>query len=587
MVGVSERPGTAGQNCVRMLDALGYGGALHLVARSSLNLGGRVAVTSVEALPEGLDLAILTLPEAGILPAVEALVERKVGGIVCFAAGFAEMGAAGVAAQQRLAELAHRHDIAFAGPNCLGYTNLRDQVAATFLSLPVPTVESGAPRVDILCQSGGLAGVVQMALEAECVGFSYQVTTGNEAVLGVEDYLPFLIENDRSRAIVMLVETLRRPREFLRQAAAARAAGKPIVLLYLGRSEKARAAAATHTGAMAGDFATAQAFLRSGDVVLVDTIDELVDTAVLLAHCPRPPRGGVGIVTDSGGFKGFGIDFCESIGLPIAPIAEATRERLRTSLPKFIEADNPVDVTAQAVFDRSLYATSVDALMRDASVGGVLVTAIAATPEMGLGAATSIASGRVDNGKPLVCAIMAGEKPISPDLKPGLAAQGVAFFRSPERALRAMKRTQLYGEALAKPPRRVSDIVVAAASLPGGAAVLSEIEGKIVLGAAGVPVPAGALVATAAEAEARAAEIGYPVVLKVQAAGLAHKSDIGGVAANLRDPQELRDAWATMQGKLQRAGAALAIEGFLVERMAPRGVEMIVGARRDPIGARR
>lgn len=581
VVGVSERAGSAGQNAILMLDRLGFEGDVHVVARTALEVGGRRAVTSIEMLPAGIDLAILTLPDAAIHPAVEALARKRVGGIVCFAAGFAEMGTDGMAAQRRLAELAAANDIAFAGPNCLGYTNLRDGVAATFLNVPVPVFADETPRIDILCQSGGLAGVVQMALEAEHVGFSYQVTTGNEAVLGVEDYLPFLIGNDRSRAIVMLVETLRRPELFLRHAATARQRGKPIVLLHLGRSAKARAAAATHTGAMVGDFAVAEAFLRSRDVVMVETIEELIDTSVLLAHTPQPASGGLGIVTDSGGFKGFAIDFCDGIGLPVAAIDEETREQIRVSLPAFIQADNPVDVTAQAIFDRSLYSASIGALLRAESVGAVLATAIAATPEMGLAAGTNIASGKVGQRKPLACTIMAGEKPVSPELKPRLAAQGVAFFRSPERAMRALRHVLDYGEALARPLRAPSSLLVPPGVVPAGRGALNEREGKAMLEAAGLRVPRGAAVATAAEAEAAASEIGYPVVLKAVSHVLTHKSDIGGVAVNLRDPGALRTAFAMMREALERAGTLADVEEFLVEKMQPPGLEVIVGARRD------
>ena len=581
VIGVSERPGSAGRNAIATLDNMGYKGEVHVVSRGLTELDGRKSVASVADLPDGIDLAVLTLPGPAIIDAVESLAPKKLGGIMCFASGFAEMGGSGLAAQQRIAEVAYKHDIAFAGPNCLGYTNLIDGIQITFSGVrPIPSPVTDL-NVDIICQSGGMAGVLRIAAAAEGIGIRYSITTGNEAVLGIEDYLPFAVENEQSRAIVMLAETIRRPQEFLEHAAAARAKKKPIVLLHLSRSLQSREAAKSHTGALAGDYDIMASFVRSRDVVLVESLDELMDVMVTLAHYPNPPKGALGVVTDSGACKGFSLDYADFVQIPVASLTKETRTRLRAMVPEFVEAINPVDVTAQAIFDPSLYTKSIDALMRDDRVGGVVASIISGSPEVGLLRSGFIAGGKVDNGKPLLCVFMGGDQIIDPQVKLNLAQKGIPFFRSPERAIRAFARAKRYGDDLRKGERRKAPVKVAAAQMPRGGGALTEVEGKAALKAAGIPVPKGQVAATLSEARTIASRIKYPVVLKAQSAALTHKSDVGGVAVNLKNGTELAAAWKKMQFDVKKARPDLRLDGILVEKMAREGVEFVIGARRD------
>jgi acetate---CoA ligase (ADP-forming) len=580
IIGVSERPGSAGRNCITTLDNMGYKGKIHLVSRGLTELDGRKAVASVADLPDGIDLAVLTLPGSGIIAAVEGLAPKKLGGIMCFASGFAEMGASGMAAQQRLTDIAFRHDIAFAGPNCLGYTNLVDGLQVTFSLVRPHAALATDLKVDIICQSGGMAAVLRIAAAAEGIGSCYSITTGNEAVIGIEDYMPFAIENEQSRAIIMLAEIVRRPGEFLRHAEAARAKKKPIILLHLSRSQQSREAAKTHTGALAGDYDIMASFVRSRDVVLVESLDELMDVMVTLTHYPNPPKGALGVVTDSGACKGFSLDYADFVGMPVASLTKETRARLKATVPEFVEATNPVDVTAQAMFDPGLYTKSINALMLDDRVGSVVAPIISGSPEVGLMRSGFIAEGKVDNGKPLLCAFMGGDQAIDPQLKPNLAQKGIPFFRSPERAIRALARANQYGDALRKGLRRKATIKVPAARMPPGG-VLTEVEGKAALKAAGIPVPKGAVAKTLSEAKAIASRIKYPVVLKAQAAALIHKSDAGGVAVNIKNATELADAWKAMQRDVKKARPDLRLDGILIEKMAKKGIEIVIGARRD------
>ncbi len=582
VIGVSERPGTAGRNAISTLDNMGYKGEIHIVSRGLTELDGRKAVGTIAELPDGIDLAVLTVPGAAIMDAVESLAPKKIGGIMCFASGFAEMGADGLAAQQKLTDIALRYDVAFAGPNCLGYTNLIDGVQITFSNARMPPPPATDLNVDVICQSGGMAAVLRIAAANEGIGMCYSITTGNEAVLGIEDYMPFAIENEKSRAVVMLAETIRRPADFMKHAAAARAKKKPLILLHLSRSQQSREAAKSHTGALAGDYDVMEAFVKSQGVVLVESLDELMDVMVLLAHYPAPPAGDLGVITDSGACKGFSLDYADFVKFPIAGLTNETRTRLRATVPDFVEATNPVDVTAQAIFDPTLYTKSIQALMEDKTVGGVIAAIISGSPEVGLMRSGYIADGKIDNGKPLLCAFMGGDQVLDPQLKPTLAKKGIPFFKSPERAIRALARANKYGEALRKPAAKRATLKVSAAKMPKGGGALSEIKGKAALKAAGVSVPKGALARTLSEARAIATKIKYPVVLKAHAAALTHKSDAGGVAVNIKSAKELADAWKKMQADVKKARPDLTLDGILVEKMGDAGVEVVVGARRDP-----
>lgn len=499
---------------------------------------------------------------------------------MCFASGFAETGNDGKEIQKRISAICRDHDIAFAGPNCMGLINNVDNLALTFAKLR-PAPQPNTPNIGILVQSGGMGAVMRTAIAAAGLGFTYSITTGNEAVIGAEDYLPFLIEDKETRVIVMMMEQIRRPQDFLHHAAAARKAGKPIVMLHLSRGEAAKHSATTHTGAMAGDYAVMEAFVRSENVVLVDTIDELIDVSTILAHYPKPPGGGIGIVTESGAFKGFALDFCESVGATMADLQPETRDAIAAVIPEFVEATNPVDLTAQAIFDSTMYDRSIDALLKDSGIGAVMLSVMVATPEFGLSKARSAVEGKGSSDKPVLCAFLGGDQPVHAELVPTLAEAGVPFFRSPERGIRAAARVLAYGDSLSRTDLPGSGFEVGPAKIET-VGLIPEYEAKGLLSAAGLAIPEGSLARTAEEALEIAQRIGYPVAIKAQAASLTHKSDVGGVKIGLRDAETLSAEWQQMIADVTAAVPDIELDGILVEAMGRSGVEVVIGAHRDP-----
>jgi acetate---CoA ligase (ADP-forming) len=317
IVGISPEPASIGGAVLANLERFEYRGEVHLVSRKQHSIAGRSSVGSIDELPAGIDTAVLCIPAAGVTGALKSCAARGIGAAVIYAAGFAEIGAEGRAAQKNMARQAREAGILVNGPNCIGFVNFCDGVPLTYEPL-APLVLKGLPLVGVLAQSGAMASSLRNAFLQKQIGISHVISTGNEATLGLEDFMAFLVVDGRATAIVIFAEQIRRPRKFLEIAREAKRRGKHVVMLHPGRSVRARASAASHTGALAGDHAIMAALVEQSGVVLVDTTEELIDTAEMLARFPVPSPQGAAVVTNSGAFKGFALDFCEAIGLELA-----------------------------------------------------------------------------------------------------------------------------------------------------------------------------------------------------------------------------------------------------------------------------
>lgn len=588
IVGASPTPGALGASVLANLERSRFDGDIHLVNPNRDTIGARPCLRSIEALPLDVDVAVLAIPRAAVLDAVRGLAGRRVGAAVIFSAGFAEGGEAGMRDQRELAGIAAASGMVILGPNCLGFVNQVHGVALTFVETPaVPLGEQAG--IGIVSQSGAMAAVLGVMLGSRELGVSYSISTGNEAGSGVEDYLEFLIDDPRTRVIGMIVEQFRRPRRFLQAAARARAAGKQIVLLHPGRSSAARESAATHTGALAGDYALMCAKVRRAGVVLVASLEELGDVIEIAARCPVRADGGLLYVTESGAFKALTLDLCELQGVVLPVIDDQNAPLLRAAIPPFVPVSNPLDLTAQALVDPDLYRRTLAAAMGDPRFGSIVLGIIQTDPVTSrLKFPPIIAALReFKQPKPVIFAGLDEGALVPPEFISGLRELGVPYFPSPDRAVRALARL---GEAALVPvPTVASPLAPAAATatnaalaaaLPAG--VVPEWRAKQLLAPAGIPFPRGRLARTLAEAQGIALELGFPVALKAQSPELSHKSDAGGVVLGNVDAATLAAGWARMHESIARHRPGLALEGVLVEKMGPRGVELIIGARNDP-----
>ena len=572
IVGISSRAGSAGQVILQSLKLNDFKGNIHLVGRSSETIDGRPVLKSPDELPEGVDLAVFTLPAAGVRAAIEACARRGAGSALVFAAGFAEVG--DQATQDAVTTTARAGGLAVVGPNCLGVTNNVDGIWLHMLYAREAQrgVEGGVAFVG---QSGGLLGHFQRAADGRGLPLTYVISTGNEAGLEGTDFLEFLADDRATRVIAIYSEQIRRPQQFLAACRRARAAGKPIVLMQAGRGAKARKAAQSHTGALIGDFATIRTQVEDAGAVVVHTMDEMMDLVEILVRYPIPPTKGPGILTASGAYVALTNDFADETGLELPALDAATLKKVSEVLPAYGNYGNPLDVTAG--FSPDSLPIAVKALLDDPNVGMLFIS----FPISYAGVAAAFNKGMADSPKPKVMVALGDTWPLPPDIMQAVNESPAVFSRSSDRMLRAITLYTRYGRSLAR--ARVPANPALFAGMPRlGKGTQPEWLSKKILSAAGIRVPDGELARDPDDAVAIAKRVGYPVALKAQAAALPHKTEAGGVMLDLVDEGALRAAWDTMQQNVERAAPGVTLDGCLVETMSPKGLELMIGAKRDP-----
>jgi len=580
IVGASDKPGALGASVLSNLTRNGFAGDIHLINPKRAEIGGRPCLPSVDALPEGVDAAVLAIPRVAVLETVQALAARKVGAAVIFSAGFAEGGEDGLAEQRAIGRIAAEAGMVVEGPNCLGMTNFIDRVPLTFVETDTRPLGDRA-GIGIVSQSGAMACVLGTTLASRDLGLSFSISTGNEAASGVEDYVDYLLDDASTQVIAMIVEQFRKPRRFLAAARRARALGKTLVLLHPGKSSAARESAATHTGAMAGDYQLMRVKVERAGVIFAETLEELGDIAEIALRCPTIPAGGVAVLGESGAFKALTLDLCEALDLDLPKVDDSNAPALRAALPDFVGVSNPLDLTAQGLVDPDLYYRTLAALFDDDRFGSIVAGIIQTDPvTVGIKLPPILrAVGELRPAKPVIFAGLDEGADVAQDYIDQLRAFGIPYFPSTERAMRALKRLndharRDFSEGDTSP--------LAAAALPDQGGVIPEYRAKAILARFGIPFPQGAFCTSVEQATSAAETIGYPVALKAQSADLSHKSDAGGVVLNLRDADELRAGWARLYANVAAHDPALTLDGALLEGMGERGVELIIGAKGDP-----
>ncbi|MFT4192976.1 MAG: acetate--CoA ligase family protein [Comamonas sp.] len=581
IVGASPTPGALGAAVLENLERNGFAGDIHLINPKRAEIGGRPCLASVEQLPEGVDVAVLAIPQAAVLDAVRGLAARGVGAAVIFSAGFAESGEEGQAQQREIARIAQAAGMVVEGPNCLGCINYLDRVPLTFIETTISAEQAAFnrshPSIALLSQSGAMMAVVARTLADRALPLSFAVSTGNEAGSHLEDYLEHALEEPGIRVLALFAEQFRHPRSLLAAARQARERGKWVVLLHPGKSHAARESAATHTGALAGDYAVMRAKAERAGVVFAQTLEELGDIAEIALRCPALPRPGLAVVGESGAFKALCLDWCEELGLALPAVHDADSPALRAALPPFVALSNPLDLTAQGLVDPDLYRRTLAALLDDERFQAVIVGLIQ-RDAIGVKMAPLLQALREGGGrKPVIVVGLDEGADVPAPLIAALREQGVPYFPSSERALRAVQRLSAFSS------RRFARTEAPALplALPANRTVVPEYQAKQLLAPAGIPFAPHRFAASADEAVAAAEAVGWPVALKAQSADLSHKSDAGGVILDIGGPEALRQAWARLHANVAAYDSRIALDGALVEAMGRRGLELIVGARND------
>jgi acetate---CoA ligase (ADP-forming) len=585
LVGASDSSGW-GRFVVDSLRTAGFTGALRPVHPKRATAFDLPTAPSLRALDEPVDLAYVFAPTHAVESVLEDAAAAGVRNAVVLASGYGDGGdAQGRELERRLVEQAVALDITLLGPNCLGFVNAAGSVAPFGLGI-VPPLRRGP--VGIVLQSGALTSNVLAFARVHQVGISLLTSMGNEAVITTADVVEHLIADDDCEVIGLFLESVRDAPRFIELAAAAMAAGKPIVALKVGRTEAGQRTALAHTGALAGDDAVVDAAFRQYGVIRVRSLEELLVTCGLMGSGQVPRGRRVGVVTASGGACDIIADRSTDEGVEIVEFAPATTDALREVLPPFAAAQNPLDVTGVILADRgsaqsALGDVALNAVVDDPGVDFVfnllaLPQAEPPDPSIVEQRVAAIAATSERSRVPVVN-FTAACTDLSPYAQALLDRHGLHALAGIEFGLTAVGHALTWHETRQDPPA-VSTTTAASPppGLPSGP--WSEARGRELLAAAGVPLVPAELVTDADAAVAAALAFGGPVALKICSAEITHKSDIGGVALGVSGADEVREAF----GRVLAAGRAAtsAIDGVLVSPMRAPATELFVGVTVDP-----
>ncbi len=454
IIGMSSKPKTAGHTMLLNLRLNHFAGAIHIVGRSGGEVDGLTMLTAIDDLPQGVDLAIFTLPAAGVKEALEGCARRGVRAVTIFSSGFAEAG--NREGQEELVRIARAGGIAMLGPNCLGYTNIVDGFSVGFAGarevVKLPQ-ERRDPAVALVSQSGGLMAFARGALEAVNIPASYTVSTGNEAGVGLADFVEFFADDPATDVISLYLEEVRDPQAFIAAARYARSKGKPVVMIHPGRSAEAKAAVQSHTGALAGDYDVMRVHLARAGIALADTLEQWVDVTEFLARFPKPPVKGPGFVTFSGGFCAIAHDYCADIGLDVPALSPDIQKELAKQLPEYIPPRNPLDLGTEVLWKPQLAEIGTRGLVDDPAVGTVCVSIAAAGPPAQRAYGFYFLDVLKEHRKPGMFVLPVSE--LAPEFDAALKDNRIIFSRSVERSIATIGLATFHGRALEKAKRAV------------------------------------------------------------------------------------------------------------------------------------
>jgi acyl-CoA synthetase (NDP forming) len=552
---------------IRQCRRVGYAGALWPVHPTRASLEGLPTFPDVAALPAAPDAAFVAVNREATLEVVAALAARGAGGAVCYASGFAEVGAEGAGFQARLSTAAGA--MPYFGPNCHGFINYLDRIALW------PEQQGGIARergIALITQSGNIA--LNLTMQRRALPIAYLITLGNQAMVGLADTIEAVLADRRVSAIGLHIEGIADPEAFWRASQSAHARGVPLVALKTGRSELGAQLALSHTASLAGADAVAGAFLHRAGVARVNSFPALLETLKLLhVHGPLPGRD-IASMSCSGGEAALIADAATGHDLRLRPLTGEQAARVAATLPAFAVATNPLDYHNFTWGDPQALTETFGAMM---AAGFDLTYLVLDFPrrdrcaEAGydVAAAALAAASRAQRARAAVVSTLAETLP--EEQAECLIAAGIAPLAGIDDALTATVAAAECGAAQADRPAAP---VFWPPPAPGNR-LLSEWQAKRALAEAGVSIPDGALAATADEAVAIAERIGYPVVVKASGSNLVHKTELGAVRLNLQSASAVREAASLLSG----LGDRILVEAMISDAVA----ELIVGTPRDPV----
>lgn len=588
VIGASDNPTSVGYTVLKNLIGTGFRGVVYPVNPKRESVQGIQAYKDVASLPHAPDLAVICTPARTVPGLIHGLGEVGTRGIVIISAGFREIGEEGKKLEAQIIEEQNRYPgMRIVGPNCLGIIVPGICLNASFAAATPPKGHIG-----FISQSGALCtSVLDWAID-QGIGFSYFVSVGNMLDVTIADLIDYFGSQTETQSIILYIESISEAREFM-SAARAFARTKPIVAYKAGRFAESAAAAASHTGAMAGVDAVYEAAFQRAGIERIFQIEDMFDCAELLAR-QQPPKGErVAIVTNAGGPGVMTTDALIALGGQLADISDESIQKLNEFLPPFWSHNNPVDVLGDAPPER--YAKALEVVAEDPNVDAVFVILTPQAMTDPTGTAIAVAEAAKKHAKPVLAAWMGGQT-----VEKGmeiLSENNVPCYTTPEKAVRAFMHLVSYARNLTLLHETPRDIPVSfsfdrqrlrgvfESLLTEGAEILTESVSKAFLEAYGIPITKPFLARTADQAAEVAKRIGFPVVMKIHSPQITHKTDVGGVMLNLATEQAVREAFEKLVRRAQEKRPDAQILGCTVQQMVsyPNSFELIIGTKRDPV----
>jgi acyl-CoA synthetase (NDP forming) len=573
IIGASADPNRIGGRPVEYLKTLGYEGRIYPVNPGRDSVQDLKAYPSVQAIGEPVDLAIVAVPAAHVIETLEQCAAAQVKSVVLFSSGFAEVGGEGKAMQEEVTRISRAASMRIVGPNCLGMISAASRAYATFS----PLLKSGVARtgsIGLVSQSGAFGAYAYGLARERGLGLSHWVTTGNEADVELADAIEFFSRDPQTKVILAYCEGVRDGARFLDALSAARAAGKPVVITKVGRSDIGAAAAASHTASLAGEDAVYDAVFAQYGAIRARTIDELFDLGYAFSAGVRPRGKRLAIVTVSGGVGVLMADDAIDAGLELPEATPQAQARILERIT-FAGARNPVDVTGQVGNDHGVLDVAIDALLESGQYDGIALFYSVSTLAPNVGPKNIASALRVRKKYPQVTTVVVSA--LREEQRAELEAGGCLCFTDPTRAVRSFAAMARRAEV----PAPAAVRLIPAPELRAGA--YSEPEALALLSQAGLPAMPFRVATNAGQAAEEAQTLGFPVAMKIVSADILHKSDIGGVKLHVASAEQARAAYAEIIAAAQARAPGARVDGVMVAPMVSGGLECILGIKQDPV----
>ena len=582
VVGASHTPGKIGHTIVQNILDSGYTGAVFPVNPEAGDICGLPSFRHVDEIPDPIDIACTVVPARLVHDAVQECAEKGVKYNLIITSGFSEIG--NIEEEKKLVRTARARGMRIIGPNIFGLYSADASMNATF---GPGNITPGS--VAIITQSGALGLAMIGKTAVENIGLSAIVSVGNKCDIDESDLLEYFIQHQRTKVILMYIEGIKDGKRFISALKKATRI-KPVIVIKSGRSARGAAAAASHTGSLAGADEIVDAILRQCGALRADSIAEAFNWCAYLSNAPEPATEQTVIVTNGGGVGVMATDACERYDIPLYNDSEALRDIFAPVTPSFGSTKNPIDITGGATAPE--YSQALDAALNHDKIGAAmaLYCETAIFPARDLEHMLEDTSRRFkERGSPVLFAAVGGE-----DLEHAIARlrrKNVPVFSDVDKAVACMgKLFEHYRQRRSRSDTFEDSVIdtqaidaITAEARAADRSFLSANEARQIMQVIGIKMPASCVVRSLDEALGRMADIGHPLVMKVVSPDIIHKSDAGGVALDLHNREEVIDAWQAIMQRCQAYLPGARIDGIELSAMIEPGIETIIGARRDPV----